>query len=147
MTTWNIGEIKAKATSLDTQMKKALDGLEKARDLENDAKIKFEEKKREVEVEQRDLLLSLKQAYAGETDMWLDPVSGEFTEEWALRVLQQMVDNDEVYKGRMEDFLAAQNSLYRKQSKVLNLTESLGALKVRMRMVSALLIAASEDSD
>ncbi len=147
MTTWNIGEIKAKATSLDTQMKKALDGLEKARDLENDAKISFEEKKRLVETEQRDLLLSLKQAYAGETDMWLDPVSGEFTEEWALRVLQQMVDNDEVYKGRMEEFLAAQNSLYRKQSKVLNLSESLGALKVRMRMVSALLIVASEDSD
>lgn len=98
-----------------------------ARKKEADAKIKFERAKDNLAKKGRDLTLSLSPRLEGATD----PKTGKPNKEWAMFLLDQMMENDAEYVNEQALYYHAQEDLHHTQVEVIDLSDQLGILKSR----------------
>ena len=101
--------------------------LSGARKKEADAKIKFERAKDDLAKVGRDLTLALSPRLEGATD----PKTGKPNKDWAMFLLDQLMENEPEYVNVQAQYYHAQEDLHHVQVEVIDLSDQLGILKSR----------------
>lgn len=140
-----LNEVKEQLIALNKRLENLTQASAKRRREEAEAQIAFERAKEKIEIEQRDLYLALARTKGGDPDLWVDPVTGEVSEEWKNRLLQHMIDSDENMKALLETFNEKRDDYFRAQNESANVLEAMSTLKTRARVLHALMVLLSED--
>jgi hypothetical protein len=131
--------MKTRSDALDTILEKLSRGIETAKTEEEVAKIRFEKARRNVEQLQRDLYVALARSMGSTPEVFIDPISGEMTEEWANRILMQAIESDEEYMDAVTEFEQAQEDLFHKSTHAEATLHKLSAHRSRANLMSALM--------
>ena len=110
---------------LIARLEKLQEVISKARRTEADAKIKFEQAKNDLAKIGRDLTLSLSSQLEGATD----PKTGKPNKDWAMFLLDQLMENEPEYVNAQAQYYHAQEGLHHAQVEVIDLSDQMGTLK------------------